>query len=70
MGDGKFRHPRIHRSEKSVIHIDWAARPTWMAEFSSAPHVVLRITLVLFFNSVRQKAQLVICHTVILKIRA
>jgi hypothetical protein len=21
-GDGKFRHPRIDRSEKSVIHID------------------------------------------------
>jgi hypothetical protein len=29
----------VDRLEKSVIHIDWAARPTWMTElciFSSA----------------------------------
>jgi hypothetical protein len=26
----------VDRSEKSSIHIDWAARPTWMTEFSSA----------------------------------
>jgi hypothetical protein len=45
----------IEKTEKSVIHLDWAARPAWMAEFSSThnPHLfLLRVTLGLCFNSV------------------
>jgi hypothetical protein len=43
------------RSEKSVIHIDWSARPTWMTEFSSAHMLCSCVTLVFlfFFNGVQ-----------------
>jgi hypothetical protein len=40
----------VDRSEKSVIHIDWAARPTWMTEFSSAHMLCSCVTLVFFFT--------------------
>jgi hypothetical protein len=43
----------VDRSEKSVIHIDWATRPTSMTEFSSTHMLYSCVTLV-FFNSVHR----------------
>jgi hypothetical protein len=47
----------IDRSEKSVIHIDWAARPPWVMEFSIAHRLCYCVTLG-FFLTVSDQIQI------------
>jgi hypothetical protein len=43
----------LGRSGKSAIHIDWAAGPTWMTEFSSA-YMLCSCVMLGFFTDISQ----------------
>jgi hypothetical protein len=48
----KFRHPRRYIGKIRHPHtVDWAARPTWMTELSSAHMLCFCVTLGFFFNN-------------------
>jgi hypothetical protein len=40
----------VDRWEKSIIHRDWAARPTWMTEFANARMLCSCVKLVFFLT--------------------